>query len=203
MYIIYGMDTACMRDQRIPMFVRALTPTRVFNPSLLITIHENILSHIIKVTQQMQHPLIFPSLYLLCFFSFLRLSNILPHSVKNFDILRQLCRGDLIFSQNSVVIIIKWSKTLQDRRNVATVTIPALGTSMLCPVKALRDMYASFLAAKDDPLFVYNKNSLLLPLTDSMARKHLKLVSQLLDYPKHFTFHDFRRGGATWALGME
>ena len=148
----------------------------------------------------MQHPVLFQSLYLLCFFSFLRLSNILPHSVKNFDISRQLCRGDLIFSQNSVVIIIKWSKTLQDRRNVATVTIPALGTSMVCPVKALRDMYASFPAAKDDPLFVYNKNSLLLPLTDSMARKHLKLVSQLLDYPKHFTFHDFRRGGATWGF---
>ena len=47
MYIIYGMDTACMRDQRIPMFVRALTRTRVFNPSLPITIDENILSHII------------------------------------------------------------------------------------------------------------------------------------------------------------
>ena len=99
-----------------------------------------------------------------------------------------------------MVIIIKWLKTLQDRRNVATVTIPALGTSMLCPVKALRDMYASFPAAKDDPLFLYNKSSLLLPLTDSMARKHLKLVSQLLDYPKHFTFHDFRRGEATWAF---
>ena len=59
MYIIYGMDTPCMRDQRIPMFVRALTRTRVFNPSLPITIDENILSHIIKVTQQMQHPVIF------------------------------------------------------------------------------------------------------------------------------------------------
>ena len=115
-----------MRDHRIPMFVKAKTLTRPFNPSLPTTIDENILSHIIKATQQMQNPLVFQSLYLLCFFYFLRLSNILPHTAKIFYMSRQLCRGDLIFSQDSVVIIIKWSKSLQDRCTVATVTIQAL-----------------------------------------------------------------------------
>ena len=44
---------------------------------------------------------------------------------------------DLLFAENSVVIVLKWSKTLQDRKQVATVTIPALGSSFLCPHKAL------------------------------------------------------------------
>ena len=49
------------------------------------------------------------------FFSFLRLSNILPHTAKTFVLSRQLFRVDLIFSHNSVVKIIR-PKTLQDRR---------------------------------------------------------------------------------------
>ena len=78
--------------------------------------------------------------------------------------------------------------------------IPDLETSMLCPVRALRSMYTAFPTVKDDPLFVYNKSGLPLPLTDSVERKRLKLVSQLVHYSKHFTFHDFRRSGATWAF---
>ena len=38
------------------------------------------------------------------------------------------------------------------------------------------------------------------PLTDSVARKHLKQVSIMLNTPKILTFHDFRRAGATWAF---
>ena len=75
------------------------------------------------------------------FFSFLRLSNILPHSVDKFDVSRHLCRTDVIFSDNMAVISVKWSKTMQDRRQVTTVTIPALGSSFLCPVNALGTMF--------------------------------------------------------------
>ena len=48
---------------------------------------------------------------------------------------------------------------------------------------------------QDGPLFVYNKGRLTLLLTDSMAVKHLKLVSELLAYSKHFSFYDFMREG--------
>ena len=77
---IYGRDTIFMRDQR--MFVKAIGITRKFNPSLQINFDENILQDIIKVTQHMQHPIGFQNLYLLCFFYFQRLSNILPHTAK-------------------------------------------------------------------------------------------------------------------------
>ena len=38
------------------------------------------------------------------------------------------------------------------------------------------------------------------PLTGSVARKHLKQVSLVLNTPKKLTFYDFRRAGATWAF---
>ena len=33
-----------------------------------------------------------------------------------------------------------------------------------------------------------------------MVRKHLKQLCDLLGLPRHYTFHDFRRGGAIWAF---
>ena len=42
----------------------------------------------------------------------------------------------------------------------------------------------------------------LVPLTDSVARRHLKQVSTLLGISPHFKFHDFRRAGSTWAFNF-
>ena len=54
-----------------------------------------------------QHLSIFTALYLFCFFSFLRLSNIIPHAVNAFDSTRHLCVGDVIFSDAGATILMK------------------------------------------------------------------------------------------------
>ena len=33
-------------------------------------------------------------------------------------------RGDIIFSDNETIVLVKWSKTIQSRDNVARVVIP-------------------------------------------------------------------------------
>ena len=114
----------------------------------------------------------------------------------SFDITRQLCRGDLIFSPDNITVLIKWSKTLQNRTDtITTICIPALGTSLLCPYKAISLMLKAIPGDSNDPLFRIPRANGLVPLTDSVARKHLKLVSQLL-----LTFHLFRKSGTTWAF---
>ena len=55
-------------------------------------------------------------------------------------------------------------------------------------------------ANKDASLFQIWHHSVVVPLTDSYARKHLKKVSKSLELSKSMTFHAFRRGGATWAF---
>ena len=142
----------------------------------------------------------FSSLYLLTFFSFLRISNILPHSTTSFDKTRQLARGDVILQPQGAVVLVKWSKTIQNRKNTATVSIPALGDSPLCPITALRTMIQKIPASENDPLFLVPKVKGLVPLTDSVARKHLKDVCRLLQMQNPVTFHDFRRGSASWAF---
>ena len=91
---------------------------RPLKPSLPLIIDDHILLDMIRIIQNLEYPIVYQALYLLCFFSFLRLFNILPHTVNTFDITRQSCRGDLIFSPHNVVVLIKWSKTMQDRDSV-------------------------------------------------------------------------------------
>ena len=130
----------------------------------------------------------------------MRLSNVLPHSSAAFDVTRHLTRGDVIFGHNFCTVIVKWSKTMQNRRETTTITIPHLGRSILCPITALRNMFAVVPASKNSPLFSICRNGVLLPLADSAARKHLKAVSSLLNISPHLTFHVFRPSATTWVF---
>ena len=163
-------------------------------------IDKTLLLQIVTASTYLQFPHIFNPLYLLAFFSFLKLSNILPHTANTFDKTRHLCVADVIFSSSKAVILLKWSKTFQDRVKTTALDIPSLGASALCPVRALREMLDRIPAYQDSALFQIPHGHTYKPLTDSAARKHLKSVSTLLALPRFLTFHDFRRGGASWAF---
>ena len=199
-FIIYGLDTMSFKDERIPLFIKALR----INAPLTLKPNHNIsiemLHNIIHICEMLQAPVVFKALYLFTYFSFLRLSNILPHAAKQFDLTRHLIRGDLIFSPSFCTNIIKWSKTPQDRKSCTTITIPFLASSPLCPVTAVQAMFAAIPASKNDPLFSLLKGGAVVPLTDSVARKHLKQVSTVLNIHPSLTFHTFRRSATTWAF---
>ena len=133
------------------------------------------------------------------YFSFLRMSNILPHLTTAYDFTRHIFRGDIIFSQTGATIIINWSNTIQNRKDIRTISIPALGKSILCPIAAITNLLHTYPGSDNDPLFmIYNKQRLVV-LTDSMARKQKK-NSQTLNLHPHLTFHTFRKVASTWAF---
>ena len=182
-FIIYGLDTLPFRDERIYLFQKSLKYTRKLVPKGTFVIDTDLLLCILSVSDTLEFPIIYRALYLLSFFSFLRLSNILPHTIKGFDPTRQLCKGDLIFSQDSIVIIIKWSKTIQNRRDTVTISVPSLGDSPLCPHRALKAMLLQLPGSSNDPLFQIPRNGGFVPLTDSVARKHLKKCQWCFNWP--------------------
>ena len=96
----------------------------------------------------------------------------------------------MIFGITRAVLLIKWSKTIQNRRDFVTISLPDLAGSHLCPVSALKVMFQFFPVSDNSPLFV----------TDSVAHKHLKDVSGFLGLNPSLTFHDFRRGGSAWVF---
>ena len=99
-----------------------------------------------------------------------------------------------------MVLLIKWSKTIQDRKSITTIPLPHLGSSPLCPILAITAMIQEMPAHSNDPLFIIKNLHRTQPLTDSLARKHLKNTSQFLHIIPSLTFHAFRRAGASWAF---
>ena len=95
-HIIYGLSTHCFRDERLSLFLKSIQNSAPLTPRRSTLIDIQTLHDIIHQCANMDHPVIFRPLYLLCFFSFLRLSNILPHTTSSFDVNRQLAWGDFI-----------------------------------------------------------------------------------------------------------
>ena len=81
-------------------------------PKTAQIITTEMLLDILLVSRLLDH-FVFQALYYFSFFLFLRLSNLLPYTMASFDLTRQLCRGDLIFSPETIVVVTIWSKTLQ------------------------------------------------------------------------------------------
>ena len=199
-YILHGLSTDIFKDERIPLFLKSLQINAPFSPTVRVTISVDMLMDIIRVCDKLRHPVLFKALYVFCFFSFLRLSNILPHAIRQYDVTRHLARGDVIITSDKCSVIIKWSKTNQKRKDYHTISLPCLGKSPICPLAAMTRMYKAYPASKNDPLFLVWSANRLQTLTDSVARKHLKKVCLLLDIKPSLTFHSFRRSGTTWAF---
>ena len=179
-FILHALPTDMFKDQRIQMFVKSL---QVNIPLLLKTtavFSIEMLRDIVIQSQKFEFSQVFIPLYLLAFYSFLRLSNIAPHAFTGFDTSRHVARGDLIFGNSSAVLILKWSKTNQLRNKVHYVTISLIPQSLLCPVLALKNMLAANPGSQNDPLFTIPRHGRWLPLTDSIVRKHLKRVIKAL-----------------------
>ena len=174
---IYGLPTDCFRDKRLSLFLKSIQNSAPLTPKIQSLIFIDMLHAIVQQCSIMENPLVFRALYLLCFFSFLRLSNILPHTVHSFDFTKQLARGDFITQEQGGLLLIKWSKTIQNCRDTVTLPLPFLGTSPLCSINALTAMIQTFPAEPNDPLFVLPCKCGLVPLTDSVARKHLKAIT--------------------------
>ena len=75
---IYNCDTTPFRDNRIPLFVKAVKLNMPLQSKLHFVIDDALLE-----------------------------ASMLPHSVASFDNTRHLCEGDVIFSDQYAVIIIK------------------------------------------------------------------------------------------------
>ena len=113
---------------------------------------------------------------------------------------KQLCRGDIIFDVSHAIVIVKWTKTLQSCHRGTFVLIPRLPSSPLCPVIALQAMFTQYPVHKNAPLSVPNLGV----ITQHQVGQHLAKILALLQLdPKMYTFHTFRRSGATLAFNND
>ena len=84
------------------------------------------------------------------------------------------------------------------------IPLPSLGLSPLCPVRAIKTVLQILPQDSNMPLFQIKKNSQWQVLTDSKIRHHFSLVLKSLRLQdRGFTFHSFRRSGASFAFNKQ
>ena len=85
MIALFALQTDPFKDDRNPLLLKTVK----IQPPLSIPTRSHIdidtLSSIVALCDSFSHPKIFKALYLLCYFSFLRLSNLLLHTTTSFD----------------------------------------------------------------------------------------------------------------------
>ena len=81
-------------------------------------------------------------LFLFMFFLMARKSNMVPVSLTEFDPHKQLLRQDEVIFKEILLVFVKWSKTNHSGNRLLKIPLTAIPGSILCPVKAFRNMIA-------------------------------------------------------------
>ena len=100
--MMFGHLIHMFQDPRINYFQKAMVLGKLFNANLKLVNIQNLLN-ITKAHGYTNMGQVFEAIYSLSFFSFLQLSNLVPHSVKlNF-----------ILAPPRLSFVVKWSKAIQ------------------------------------------------------------------------------------------
>ena len=97
-YLLCGLDISCSIDARLKFYLKAVQRQAPLVIKLNKIIDIPMLSQIVEQCDFTYMGQIFKALYLLSFYSFLHISNLVPHAVSKFSTLKHLARGDIIFS---------------------------------------------------------------------------------------------------------
>ena len=135
------------------------------------------------------------------FFTFFRKSTLLSKSLKDHDPGKNLCRRDVEFSEQGVLISVKHNKTIQCHERSLKIPLMRTGCA-LCPVDALRTLWERFPDVPPHaPLFSYFVYGRLkcVAYTD-FVKKVRNLVFRCGLKPDDYSGHSFE-GVAVLGLG--
>ena len=205
-----GVKSAALDSFEVTLLLRACHNTMHHIPLQRAPLTPELIRELLHVSSGLvPHYSVFKCAVLLAFFGFLRMSNLTSRSQQAFDPAKHTCRGDVFRSPPGLVILLKWSKTNQYGQNTELIPIPRSQDPVMCPVLAFDHMESEI------PTLYSNQPLLSLPTPpgvqvrpvhpDWLGRMlHQSLAAMGLD-PRLYSFHSFRRSGATtcYRAGVE
>jgi hypothetical protein len=149
---------------------------------------------------------VFWAVCLVLFFGFFRKSNVLAPNTSTFVPDKHLTRHHFLVHPEGIkkglLIIVKWSKTIQHKERQLLCPLPYLQQHPLCPTTAC---VAAFEATKNAPqsgpaFQIPGKQGYKPLLYAQFIAKLRRLLEKLNIPPQDYAGHSFRRGSASWAL---
>ena len=201
---IYDCKTSHLYNRKLDLFLKSVSMNAPYQPKLrpVFTIPD--LRRISMHCDAVANGLVYRAIFLLAYFGFFRLSNLVSKSQAAFDVTRQLTIGDVIFGHPGAHILLKWHKAMQASQALKVIQIPQLQDPYLCPVRALRVLLKQRNCSDLDPLFVIPKGKTeWVPLSAYKVRATLAtILANLHLHDRNLGFHAFRRSGASFAFNQ-
>ena len=196
----YNLDPSHLSHPAALRFVRSISINSHFRPTPRGIFDLRTMYDISKACDSLPDPPLFRAIFLVAFYGFLRMSNIAPHSAKQFSPSIHFLRQDVLFAPPGAHLLLKWTKTLQDGKSSHMIQIPYVDNWFLCPIRALKALLNSRPLPPGFPLFatIYPPHS---QVIDTHIRDALRSVLAILNISMvGHGFHTFRRSGATLAF---
>ena len=117
-FIMYDLPFETLDHPKVKYFLKEL---RINRPVTIASHNVITISHLFDLSMAcdlLTSPQVYRATFLLGFFAFLRLSNLVPHARVDFDHTRHLTGNDVFFTDRYLKVLIKWSKTMQTRDKV-------------------------------------------------------------------------------------
>ena len=143
------------------------------------------------------------ALFLVAFFSFLRISNLVPYALADChsDNAYFLKRQDVSFTASGAVLRVYRTKTTQFKQRVLEIPLPFIPNSILCPVTALKRYFCTVPVLASLPLFIVRHGRSLKPILAAHFNQFfISCITTLGLEPGNFSSLSFRQGGATFAF---
>lgn len=170
-------------------------------PSLPVT--PVLLRRIVRLVRRLPDGISIAAAYVLMFVSFCRQSNFAAPSSVQFDCTRQFTRGDVQVKSDGLLFNHKWSKSHQKSAHKATVMVPRVEGSPLCPVRAMHHMLLDApTTSPRQPLIVFHDGS---HIPAPYLRWVWNLSIKTLNIPNasSYALHGLRRGAATHVISED
>ena len=199
---LFGWPISAFASRKVQLLLKSVQMNAKMQVSVKGVISIALLKKLVEYARKLHNGQVFSALFLTSFFGFFRLASLIPPSVQQFDRTRFPVVGDLIWGSPGVHIIMTCAKNMQTAGKIQVVQLPTLQKSHLCPVQALKTMLLDRKdSSKDSPLFQIRTKKGWVPLIAIKVRSFFKtcIVGLGLN-PKEYTFHAFRRSGASFAF---
>ena len=130
------------------------------------------------------------------FFGMHNLSNLIPRMADSFEPSRHMCRGDVLVAPPGLLIIIRWTKTLQCVGKTPVLRLPAVQGHPANPLAVYRELLTiSPTVSHNQLLLTVTKGTTVIPVNVSMLARALAAMLQSLGLNTVFySLHSPRRG---------
>ena len=149
----FSLQFEIFSHHKVTMMFKALERSIKRTPKFKGIFHLQDLGNILQLCDNFPLSQMYKCLYLLAYFGFLRISNLVPSSSKKFSISKHLCRADILVQNTDMIVIVKWSKTLQATNQGSYIVLPRLENQLLCPCKNFERMHSAFPTLPNAPCF--------------------------------------------------